>query len=325
MGILDWLFGPWNRGSSGLYNKANQHWEFMKQALLSGDDRQAQIELLEVVRLCQESIQANPQKQGDAYVLLANALLRGSDLYQDADEPLLIKYAAACIHSWWTLPYNRSPITRHYDLGLRWYQKVSQKLQTFGSQNLEASMSEYGSLYGSLVTSPSGFQNIRAALRKDGPATESQTSDAETSGDHEEGNFFEFMAANMIRMASQQDSHGHIVLDKEKLISATLTNLEIGFALARRHPGKIRKLFVRDDGPSMKDAEIVKTEIRIWKDIALKQGSTLSRVIIVKSLSGFYGHGDEPSMELTATVMSDLEQSFELGAKLVVQRFCIDG
>ena len=124
------------------------------------------------------------------------------------------------------------------------------------------------------------------------------------------------MAANMIRMASQQDSHGHIVLDKEKLISATLTNLEIGFALARRQPGKIRKLFVRDDGPSMKDAEIVKTEIRIWKDIALKQGSTLSRVIIVKSLSGFYGHGDEPSMELTATVMSDLEQSFELGAKL---------
>ena len=93
MGIFDWLFGPWKRGSSGLFNQANQHWQMMKQALLSGHEWQAQLELLEVVRLCQEAIQASPQKEGDAYVLLANALLRGNQIYDDADENLLVKYA----------------------------------------------------------------------------------------------------------------------------------------------------------------------------------------------------------------------------------------
>lgn len=164
MGILDWLFGPWKRGSSGLFNQANQHWQVMRQAVLSGSDRLAQGELLEVVRLCQESIQANPQKEGDAYVLLTNSLLRGSDVYDAADEELLLRYAAASIYSWWYLPHKEPPITRHYDFGLRWYQEVLEKLGRSGSADSEATMAEYGALYGTLITSPSGFENIKAAL-----------------------------------------------------------------------------------------------------------------------------------------------------------------
>ena len=164
MGILDWLWLPWKRGSSGLFNQANQHWQVMRQAVLTGNERLAQGELLAVVRLCQESIQVNPKKEGDAYVLLTNALLRGSDVYEDANEELLLKYAAACIPSWWCLPHKESPITRHDELGLRWYQEVLEKLVKSGSAESEASMAEYGALYRTLITSPSGFENIKAAL-----------------------------------------------------------------------------------------------------------------------------------------------------------------
>ena len=167
MGILDWVFGLWKQESRGLFNEACQHWRLVRQALLSGHQEEAQAELLEVVRLCQESIKANPQKEGDAYVLLANALLRGHKVYQDADEELLVKYAAACIHFWSNLPYNKPPITSRretYDLGLRWHQEVVQKLGSRGSADPEATIAKYRSLYGALITSTSGFDTINAAL-----------------------------------------------------------------------------------------------------------------------------------------------------------------
>lgn len=165
MGILDWLFGPWKWGSSRLFNEANQHWQMMKQGLLTGDERTGQRELLEVVRLCQESIQANPQKEGDAYVLLTNTLLRGSTVYDHANKDLLLKYAAACIYSWWTLPYKKPPITSHYDLGLRWYEEVLEELRNSGIKTPEATIAEYGTLHGSLVTPTAGFNDVKTALQ----------------------------------------------------------------------------------------------------------------------------------------------------------------
>ena len=51
------------------------------------------------MRLCQEAISANPRKEGDAYVLLTNMLLRVEHVYPSADQAILFKYAAACIYT----------------------------------------------------------------------------------------------------------------------------------------------------------------------------------------------------------------------------------
>lgn len=180
MGILDRLFGPAKKGSSGLFNQANGQWQVLKDALLRDDDARAQAALLEVVRLCQEAIAADPQKEGNAYVLLTNALLRGGQVYQNANEELLTKYAAACIYSWWTLPHKGWPITskNNYEIGTRWYQEAVERLG--GSATAESTMAQYGGLYGELITSPAGFEDVRTALKNDSPDVVTHEVDVET-------------------------------------------------------------------------------------------------------------------------------------------------
>ena len=115
MGILDRVFGKHVKG--GMFNQANQHWQVMKQALLAGNATTAQSALLEVVRLCQEAIAADPLKAGDAYVLLTNAILRAPQVYSTGDEELLMKYAAACIHTW--LDFAPQRVADHFEEQLR--------------------------------------------------------------------------------------------------------------------------------------------------------------------------------------------------------------
>ena len=117
-----------------------------------------------VVRLCQASIETSPRKQGDSYVLLTNALLRGGDVFGTADEHLSLRLSAAAIQRWWSLPHNKLPITRHYDLGLRWYNEVLDKLRNSGSANPEATMIEYESIYGARITTTSGYEEVADAL-----------------------------------------------------------------------------------------------------------------------------------------------------------------
>ena len=169
MGILDRLFGPTKKGSGGLFNQANYHWQMMKEALLKGDGNKAELALLEVVRLCQQASATDPQKEGNAYVLLTNAFLRGGQVYRNANEELLTKYAAACIYCWWTLPHKGWPITSKstYEIGTRWYREVLQRLGE--SAIAESTMAQYGGLYGKLITSPSGFEDARTALENDSP------------------------------------------------------------------------------------------------------------------------------------------------------------
>ncbi len=166
MGILEKLFGPAKKSSSGLFNQATDSWQVMKQALLRNDAAEAQSALLEVVRLCQEAVSADPHKEGNAYVLLTNALLRASQVYPEADEELLTSYAAACIHTWWTLPHKNWPTTSktNQEIGIRWYQEIQQELRNAGSVNPQAAMVEYATLYGTLLTSPAGFETFKGTL-----------------------------------------------------------------------------------------------------------------------------------------------------------------
>lgn len=188
MGILDRLFGALatkaTKNSDGLFNQAVQHWEVMKAALFEGNGDRAQSALLEVVRLCQEAIAADPQKAGDAYVLLTNALLKASQVYTTGDEQLLTKYSAACIYFWWTLPHKEWPITlrNNYQTGLRWYQEVLQRLEQAGSTNPASAMAECGSLYGKLITSPAGFEGVETALMRITPDAEVPKADGEILG-----------------------------------------------------------------------------------------------------------------------------------------------
>jgi hypothetical protein len=181
MGILDKLFGPAKKGTSGLFNEANHHWQVMKEALLRGHDAKAQSALLEVVRLCQMAIVADPQKEGNSYVLLTNALLQASQIFPTADEELLIRYAAACIQTWWILPHKGWPITtkNNYEIGERWYQEVLHRLELAGSTNPASTVAEYAELYGKLVAQPSGFESIKAALLKNSQEAEPHTPDVE--------------------------------------------------------------------------------------------------------------------------------------------------
>ena len=162
MRLFDSLLGPWRSGS--LFTAANGHWQLMKSAILAGRDDVAQVELLAVVLLCQESIEISPRKQGDAYVLLTNALLRGSTVFGNADEHSLLRLSAAAIQRWWSLPHKKPPITKHYDQGLRWYSEVLDRLRSSGSANPEATMIEYESLYGARIATTSGYEDVENAL-----------------------------------------------------------------------------------------------------------------------------------------------------------------
>jgi hypothetical protein len=170
MGLLDKLFGKAAQGSSGLFNQANEQWQLLKQAMLNDDQGKAQAGLVEVIRLCQEAIAADPQKEGNSYVMLTNALLRADRAFPSADKELLLKYAAACIHIWNLLPHKSWPVTSksNHELGIRWLGEIQQNLRTSGSTNPEATMAEYASLYGQLITSPKSFDAVRNALTPEG-------------------------------------------------------------------------------------------------------------------------------------------------------------
>ena len=157
--VIESLFGP-NKTSWAI-----NHWDAVKNARLRGDTKAARVELLQVVRVCQEAIESNPKREGDCYVLLTNALIVAPELFGSADQERLTKYAAASIHSWWSLPYKRSPITKNYDRGIEVYEKILNDLRAAGHPDPESTMAEYAAIHGQFVTSLSpGLEMVGAAF-----------------------------------------------------------------------------------------------------------------------------------------------------------------
>ncbi len=153
--------------SEKLFNQANEHWHRHQSFLLDGNDERATEACVEVVRLCQQAISASP-KNGDAYVLLANALISGAyrcnlPLDQKRYEFLLTR-AAAVIHFWYCLPHRGYPITRNKEIGERLWRSILEQLmydKALTENPVIALMSSYKDNFAAEAISPSSFLQIR--------------------------------------------------------------------------------------------------------------------------------------------------------------------
>ena len=168
MGILDWLSEPSTSGSSGLFNEAVRHWKMQQRAALAEDKQAQKQELLRVIACCQAAIDKN-QNEGDAYVLLTNALIVASHLRRIAEEDsgLLRKYAVGAIHKWQGLPQKKYSITKNYDQAVEQGRRVLEMIQQAEGCSREAAesiMSECGALYGDFVISPTSYGQIEKAV-----------------------------------------------------------------------------------------------------------------------------------------------------------------
>jgi len=156
--------------SSRLSNEAIAHWRQRQQYLLENNKEAAKQECLEVIRLCQLSITAD-QREGDAYVLLANALLSSVAYAPRHTNPesyeFLISGAAAIIHLWHSFTYRGYPITVREDTGEKILRAVLDEImqnRSLPEQNVIAWMDYWrDNLAGSLL-SPTSFHTIQAKL-----------------------------------------------------------------------------------------------------------------------------------------------------------------
>jgi hypothetical protein len=104
------------RSAYKLFNYANERWHQRQRFLLDGDEEKARKACVEVIRLCQLSIEAD-RRIGDAYVMLANALsVAASRVPRNLDREsyeFLLSRAAAVIHFWYSLPHRGYPTTKN--------------------------------------------------------------------------------------------------------------------------------------------------------------------------------------------------------------------
>ena len=98
MGLLRRIFG--GSSSSRYFNEANDHWKIIQTAGPSMNGEFIAGELLEVIRFCQLALD-NERNNGDAYVLLANALSNASMLARTSDAAeQLSKLALGTLFEW---------------------------------------------------------------------------------------------------------------------------------------------------------------------------------------------------------------------------------
>ena len=114
------------RSATKLFNEANKHWVQAGQSLQAKDEPKLAKDLIEVIKLCQLSIEADEQ-YGDSYILLADALLLAgtSDPRKNRERSwFLITRAAAVIRAWYSLPHRGYPITKNMARGEQLYQTI---------------------------------------------------------------------------------------------------------------------------------------------------------------------------------------------------------
>lgn len=108
------------RTAGKYFNEANKYWKRAEQPFRAKDEFALANNLIEVIRNCQLAI-AEDENYGDAYVLLANALLLAgiSDPIKANRERswYLVTRAAAVIYTWYTLPNRGYPVTKNVRQG----------------------------------------------------------------------------------------------------------------------------------------------------------------------------------------------------------------
>ena len=168
------------QSANKLFNQASDHWRRRQQFLLQKDEAGAEQACLEVIRLCQLSIQSD-EKMGDAYVLLSNALSVAASHTSGPSDPeryeFLQSRAAAVIHFWYSLPHRDYPITKNTAHGERLWRILVDEVRrdkSLPSDNATiAVMESYRDNLAAETILPDSFDKIKAIIvRNRGTRTE---------------------------------------------------------------------------------------------------------------------------------------------------------
>jgi len=115
------------RTTGKYFNEANKYWKRAEQPFKAKDEFALANNLIEVIRNCQLAI-AEDENYGDAYVLLADALLlAGVSQPVKADKERswhLVTRAAAIIYTWYTLPNRNYPVTKNVRQGEKVFRTI---------------------------------------------------------------------------------------------------------------------------------------------------------------------------------------------------------
>lgn len=114
------------RSAAKLFNEANKYWVKAGKSFQAKDEPKLVKDLVEVIKLCQLSIEADKQ-YGDSYVLLADALLLAGtfDPRKGRERSwFLVTRAAAVIHAWYSLPHRGYPITKNVARGEQLFKTI---------------------------------------------------------------------------------------------------------------------------------------------------------------------------------------------------------
>jgi hypothetical protein len=172
---LSWKKFGETRSARRLFNQAADHWR-RRQFLLKEDEAGAEQACLEVIRLCQLSIQSD-EKMGDAYVLLSNALsVAASHTYVPSDlerYEFLQTRAAAVIHFWYTLPHRGYPITKDKTHGERLWRIIFDEVRRDKSLPSEDAatklMESYRDSLAAEAILPDSFGKIKSIIARTTP------------------------------------------------------------------------------------------------------------------------------------------------------------
>jgi len=158
------------RTAGKYFNEANKYWKRAEQPLKAKDEFALVDSLIEVIRNCQLAI-AEDENYGDAYVLLADALLLAgiSDPIKADKERswYLVTRAAAVIYTWYTLPHRDYPITKNVRQGEKLFGTI---LDIVNAGELEAKkdpmklINSYREQYAKDIISQKGLEEISAVL-----------------------------------------------------------------------------------------------------------------------------------------------------------------
>jgi len=167
------------QSANKLFNQASDHWRRRQQSLLQKDEAGAEQACLEVIRLCQLSIQSD-EKMGDAYVLLSNALSVAASHTSMPSDPeryeFLQSRAAAVIHLWHSLPHRGYPITKNTAHGERLWRIIVDDLtrdKSLSEDAVIALMESYRDSLAAETILPDSFDKIKAIIvRNRGTRTE---------------------------------------------------------------------------------------------------------------------------------------------------------
>jgi hypothetical protein len=158
------------RTAGKYFNEGNKYWKRTEQPFKAKNEFALANNLIEVIRNCQLAI-AEDENYGDAYVLLADALLLASvsdPIRADKERSwYLATRAAAVIYTWYTLPNRGYPVTKNVRQGEKLFQTILGIVnagESEANKYPEKLINNYREQYASDTISPEGLEEISNVL-----------------------------------------------------------------------------------------------------------------------------------------------------------------